>query len=59
MRTTSAEKWRAKQTSIDASVALQFGDAMVHDVDHITTMLDDPTADTGTACIQGRSACPT
>ncbi|MET0727548.1 MAG: sugar ABC transporter substrate-binding protein [Acidimicrobiales bacterium] len=34
-----------KAGKIYASVALQFQDAMVQDVDHITTMLDDPTAD--------------
>jgi ABC-type sugar transport system substrate-binding protein len=34
-----------KAGKIYASVALQFQDAMVQDVDHITTMLKDPTAD--------------
>ena len=34
-----------KAGAIYASVALQFQDAMVQDVDHITTMLEDPTAD--------------
>ncbi|MET1059123.1 MAG: sugar ABC transporter substrate-binding protein [Nocardioides sp.] len=34
-----------KAGKIYASVALQFQDAMVQDVDHITTMLDDPTDD--------------
>jgi ribose transport system substrate-binding protein len=34
-----------KAGTIYASVALQFQDAMVQDVDHITTMLGDPTAD--------------
>ncbi len=34
-----------KAGAIYASVALQFQDAMVQDVDHITTMLKDPTAD--------------